>query len=64
MRWVMQPGNARGGFIRLYEAQPHGYSSGVWRAEPGQEMRAIDRFTPLSTEGQGPPVSDSLRRDR
>src|SRR5436190_12593958 len=44
MRWVMEPGNARGGFIRIYEALPHGYSSGIWRAEPGQVMRAIERF--------------------
>src|SRR3712207_1605234 len=33
MRWVMRPGNARGGFIRLYEVLPSGYSSGIWRAE-------------------------------
>ena len=62
MRWVMEPGNARGGFIRVYEALPHGYSSGIWRAEPGQQMKAIDRFTPLQGEDQGPLVVDSLRR--
>jgi hypothetical protein len=56
MRWVMRPGNAHGGFIRLYEALPGGYSSGIWRAEAGHELRAIDRFTPLSHEEHGPAV--------
>ena len=56
MQWVMQPGNANGGFIRIYEVLPHGYSSGVWRAEPGHEMRAIERFTPLTGEAAGPLV--------
>lgn len=55
IRWVMTPGNARGGFIRLYEALPQGYSSGIWRAE-GNVMRAIDRFTPLEGEVEGPLV--------
>ncbi len=56
MRWVMEPGNARGGFIRLYEALPFGYSSGCWRAEPPHVMRHIDHFNPLTAETQGPPV--------
>ena len=56
MRWVMRPGNAHGGFIRLYEALPAGYSSGVWRAEAGHEMRAIEQFSPLAREVQGPTV--------
>lgn len=56
MRWVMLPGHARGGFIRLYDVQPQGYSSGVWRAEPGHTMAAIDRFSPLAGEQQGPLV--------
>ena len=56
MRWVMRPGNAHGGFIRLYEALPGGYSSGVWRAEAGHELRAIEQFTPLSHEQEGPAV--------
>jgi len=60
MRWVMEPGNAHGGFIRLYEALPFGYSSGCWRAEPPHVMRHIDHFTPLTTETQGPPVSPIL----
>ena len=57
MRWVMEPGNARGGFIRIYEALPHGYSSGIWRAEPGQVMRAIERFTPIRGEAEPPLVA-------
>jgi hypothetical protein len=56
MRWVMRPDKARGGFIRLFEALPSGYSSGVWRAEPPHEMRAIETFTPLSREERPPAV--------
>jgi hypothetical protein len=58
MRWVMEPGNARGGFIRIYDARPDGYSSGVWRAESPKVMTHIERFTPLSGEGEGPLVAD------
>jgi hypothetical protein len=56
MRWVMEPGNARGGFIRLYEALSFGYSSGCWRAEPPHVMQHIDLFTPLTGEERGPVV--------
>jgi hypothetical protein len=65
MRWVMQPGNARGGFIRFYEVLPHGYSSGIWRAEDS-EMRAIERFTPLSAEApdQVPSVIECATGER
>ena len=63
MRWVMRPGNAHGGFIRLYEVLPSGYSSGVWRAETGHELRAIERFTPLSHEQAGPPVPPDAPHD-
>jgi hypothetical protein len=58
MKWVMSPGKAHGGFIRFYEVEPHGYSSGLWRAEEGHELKAIDRFTPLAGESQGPMVKD------
>lgn len=64
MRWVMEPGNATGGFIRIYEVLPHGYSSGVWRAEPPGAMRAIDQFTPLMGEQHPPLVADSLSPER
>jgi hypothetical protein len=60
MRWVMRPGKARAGFIRLHDAQPVGYSSGRWRAEENV-MRAIDRFTPLEGEGEAPLVPKSPR---
>ena len=56
MRWSMAPGNAHGGFIRLFRAERSGYSSGVWRAEPGQEMRHIERFSPLRGETEPPRV--------
>jgi hypothetical protein len=59
MRWVMSPGNARGGFIRIWEVQPEGYSSGIWRAEPGNVLKGIDRFTPVGSEREGPPVLES-----
>jgi hypothetical protein len=62
MKWVMEPGNARGGFIRLHEAMPSGYSSGIWRAEE-PVMRAIDHFTPLPGEEAAPAVP-SRRKGR
>jgi hypothetical protein len=55
MRWVMEPGNARGGFIRLHEASPSGYSSGVWRAEENI-MKAIETYTPVEGEEMAPAV--------
>ena len=58
MRWVMEPGSARGGFIRLYAAEPNGYSSGVWRAEPPHVLQAISHFTPLGDEELGPAVAN------
>ena len=60
MQWVMEPGNARGGFIRIYEVKPQGYSSGIWRAEPGKVMKAIDHFTPLHDEKEPPRVIDRV----
>jgi hypothetical protein len=64
MEWVMKPGNAHGGFIRFWEAEPDGYSSGVWRAEPPHELKAIDRFTPVSGESRPPLVADRARPRR
>ncbi len=57
MCWVTDHGtrNATGGFIRLYNAEPEGYSNGVWRAE-GATMAHIETWTPLSTETTGPQV--------
>ncbi|GAA4083473.1 MULTISPECIES: DUF4188 domain-containing protein [Actinomadura] len=57
MRWVTDgTKNATGGYIRIYNAEPHGYSNGVWRAEENV-MAHIPEFTPLSHEEQGPPVA-------
>jgi hypothetical protein len=59
MVWVTDgTKNATGGYIRLYKAEPSGYSNGVWRAE-GNQMAHIPTFTPLSSEEQGPPVARS-----
>ncbi|WP_433393132.1 DUF4188 domain-containing protein [Micromonospora sp. KLBMP9576] len=56
MCWVTDgTRNATAGFIRLYDAAPHGYSNGVWRAE-GDGMAHVPTFTALSTEVDGPPV--------
>ncbi len=56
MVWVTDgTKNATGGYIRLYSAEPEGYSNGVWRAEGGR-MAHIPTFTSLSSEDQGPPV--------
>ncbi|WP_305787077.1 DUF4188 domain-containing protein [Symbioplanes lichenis] len=50
--------NATAGFIRLFTAEPHGYSNGIWRAEDGS-MSHIPAWTPLSTESSGPAVHRS-----
>jgi hypothetical protein len=57
MIWVTDgTKHATGGYIRLYSAEPDGYSNGVWRAE-GNTMSHIPAFTPLAGEEQGPPVA-------
>lgn len=62
MIWVTDgTKNANGGYIRLYNAEPDGYSNGVWRAE-ATVMAHIDDFTPLSTESHGPPVAERAKR--
>ena len=56
MIWVTDGNrNATGGFIRLYGAEPWGYSNGIWRAEENR-MAHIATFTPLSSEAgdEGP----------
>lgn len=56
MQWVTEgTRNATAGYIRLYTAEPGGYSNGMWRAE-GNEMAHIPTFTPLSAEATGPAV--------
>jgi hypothetical protein len=53
--------NATGGYIRLYTAEPGGYSNGVWRAEDGV-LAHIPTFTPLSDEQSGPAVARPAAR--
>ncbi len=56
MVWVTDgTRHATGGYIRLYGAEPSGYSNGVWRAEAAV-MAHIPTFTPLGGEKVGPPV--------
>lgn len=58
--WALGRPGTTGGWVRVYEAGPHGYSNGVWRAE-GDVMATIEHFTPVRREEQGPPV---VRRPR
>jgi hypothetical protein len=63
MVWVTDgTRNATGGFIRLYAAEPDGYTNGIWRAE-GDSMAHIDTFTPLRTDRDeaGPRVTRAER---
>ena len=61
MVWVTDgTRNATAGFIRLYGAEPAGYSNGMWRAE-GNEMGLAPTFTVLSTE-RGPEGPAVIRR--
>lgn len=59
MRWVADgtDDHATGGFIRLYAADEHGYSNGVWRAE-GFVMEHIDAYTPIPGDHGPKPVDD------
>ena len=41
--------------VQVHEANPDGYSNGVWRAEDGR-MAHVERFTPVGREEVGPPV--------
>jgi hypothetical protein len=51
---------------RILEAEPSGYSNGIWRAEDGR-MGHIERFTPTSVEAgraTEPPRVDAASTDR
>ncbi|SMQ71605.1 hypothetical protein [Agreia sp. VKM Ac-1783] len=51
---------------RILEAEPSGYTNGVWRAEDGR-MGHIERFTPTSVEagrGAEPPRVDAASTER
>lgn len=58
MMWVTTGDrHATGGYIRIYDARPQGYTNGVWRSEePG--MQHIERFTAVSGEHEGPLVEE------
>ena len=66
MCWVTDHGtrNATGGYIRLYAAEPDGYTNGVWRAE-GDDDGAHPDLHPAVREDGGaagaPPVSAASR---
>ncbi|WP_201023306.1 hypothetical protein [Serinicoccus chungangensis] len=47
---------AGGAVVQVHEANPDGYSNGVWRAEDGR-MAHVERFTPVGREEVGPPVA-------
>ncbi|MFC1442197.1 DUF4188 domain-containing protein [Streptacidiphilus sp. N1-10] len=51
MCWLTDEGTGRAtaGWIRIYTADAHGYTNGVWRAEDGA-LGHVDTFAPLSTE--------------
>ena len=51
MCWLTDEGGKRAtaGWIRIYTADAHGYTNGVWRAEDGR-LGHIDTFAPLGTE--------------
>ena len=63
MAWTAQPRNARNGFIRIYDAEPGGYSNGGWRAEGPHEVGVIKRFRPIGGEQRGPLVSEMATDD-
>lgn len=53
---------ADGGFIRLYNVEETGYSTGKWRSEDNR-MKAIENFSPLSSETSGPPVKKNIEKN-
>lgn len=59
MRWVADGStdHATGGFIRLFDAQQHGYTNGVWRAED-RSMEHIESYTPLPGDAGDRRVDD------
>lgn len=49
-----------GGLVQVHDADPDGYSNGVWRAEDGV-MAHIERFSPVGAEEAGPTVARQPR---
>jgi hypothetical protein len=53
MQWITDgTKNAKGGYIRLWVAEPDGYTNGIWRAE-GNVMAHIETYSPIRGD-QGP----------
>lgn len=50
--WLTDNGTKRAtaGFIRIYTADPHGYTNGSWHVEDIGTIGHMDNFNPLSTE--------------
>ena len=47
MQWITDgTKNAKGGYIRLWVAEPDGYTNGIWRAE-GNVMAHIETYSPI-----------------
>lgn len=56
MHWLVGKGDnspAKGGFIRIHEANEWGYSNGIFRAEDGR-TGMIDHFTEVGDEATAP----------
>ena len=65
MCWLTDNGTkrAKAGFIRIYEADPQGYSNGTSRAEDGS-MGHIPEFSPLAREAAQNLDGPSVHRNR
>ncbi len=64
MLWITRSRkNGTAGYIRLFTAEPDGYTNGAWRAE-GDVMGLIENFTPLSTDDRPRPVKDAASEIR
>lgn len=53
--WARDTGRVAERDVKVYQAAPHGYTNGVWRAE-GDVFGLIERFSPVRDEVEGPPV--------
>ncbi|QGU07947.1 hypothetical protein COCCU_10140 [Corynebacterium occultum] len=58
MTWLVGGGDkapAKGGFIRILDAEEWGYTNGVYRATG--ELGMIRNFSPIGDEDEGPPTA-------
>ncbi len=65
MRWLADgtDDQATAGYIRLYRADPHGYTSGIWRAED-RSMSHIEEYSPLPGDTKPQRVDDAASEIR